>query len=263
MKNKTENLKIISVVRDHIVLSLEHFAVLTRRKREIFFKKLKDFIECYYKNSAVSNYFLNHSNLKKQIPILRKRCLSYEKNLERQYASQYLRGKKSNLNQYLLDYQKFLKKEGLMAGLKKASKIIVLGSGYLPGTAILLNKIFKAQCYCIDNDVEAVRSSKMLIKKMALEKEIFIMFGDATKYPLDGYNAIFVTGSCFPKKDIFTHIFNKKSNNTKIIYRRPLGLYKMWYAPSAPEDINKFKIIKKISHSDNYPFDSILLVKRH
>ena len=103
----------------------------------------------------------------------------------------------------------------------------------------------------------------MLIKKMALEKEIFIMFGDATKYPLDGYEAIFITGSSFPKKDIFTHIFNKKTNNTKIIYRRPLGLYKMWYVPSSPKDINKFKIIKKVSHSDNYPFDSILLVKRH
>lgn len=263
MKKTPGNLKIINIVRDYIVFNLKHFAVLSQNNKELFIKKLKDFIEYYYKNSAVSKYILNHKILKKQLPRLRKYCLLYEKNLEKKYVSQYLRGKKSNFNKYLQDYQEYIKKEGLMAGLKKTSKIIILGSGYLPGTAILLNKIFKTQCCCIDNDKKAVKTSRILIKKMTLENNIVIKHGDATTYPLDGYNAIFITGSSFPKKDIFTHIFNKKTNNTKIIYRRPLGLYKMWYVPSSSEDINKFKIIKKNSYEDSYPFDSVLLVKRH
>ena len=263
MKKTLKNLKAMDIIRDYIVFSLEYFSVLTKNKKAIFLKKLKEVIEYYYKDPDISNYILNHKNLKKRLLTLRKLCLLYEKNQEKQYVNQYLRGNKSKLIKYLQNYQKFIKKEGLMAGLKINSKIIVLGSGYLPGTAILLNKIFGIRCHCIDNDVNAVTKSRKLIKKMKLEDSISIKFGDATKYPLEDYNAIFVTGSSFPKKDIFAHIHNKKTNNTKIIYRRPLGLYKMWYTPSSLEDINKFRIIESIDHCNNYPFNSVLLTKRH
>ncbi len=261
MKKTKEQINVLSIIYDYILLNHAYFSIFSSNQRIKFFKKIKKFIDNYYKNSIVSNYILNHKILNKQLPAIRQLCLLYEKNLEKQYVNQTLLGNDSNLYRYIQPYQKFLNKEGLMAKMKDTSKIIILGSGYLPGTAILLNKIFKAKCTCLDNDIDAVKTSKKLINKLSLDKEISVEFGDATIYPLADYDVILVTGACFPKKDIFDHIL-KEVGNTKIIYRKPMGLYKMWYTPSSQDDINKFKIIKSIGYSGNYPFESVLLTKK-
>ena len=93
-----------------------------------------------------------------------------------------------------------------------------------------------------------------------MKNEIFPKFGDATTYPLKNYDALFVTGSCSPKKEIFNHIFDE-TEKSKIILRNPHGLYNLWYSSPSPQDICKFNIVENVDHSEDYPFDSLLLAK--
>ena len=81
MKKITTNFTARSIVRDYILFSLNYFNPLTSEKEAQFIKKLKEVIEHYYRNSTISNYILNHPDLKKRLPMLRKLCLSYEKKL--------------------------------------------------------------------------------------------------------------------------------------------------------------------------------------
>lgn len=258
MKDTNQTLKAIC---DYVLLYLDYYLAFSPKQNVIFFQKLEEFIKCYYRNRSFSDYILNVKMINHKLPLLRNLCLEYEKNLEKQYVVQSLGGNDSNLNKYIQPYQKFLKKEGLMAGVKDTSNIIILGSGYLPGTAIILTKIFKAKITCLDNDIDAVKSSGKLIKQLSLDNRIRVEFGDASVYPLTKYDVIIVTGSCFPKKDIFDHI-SMEAKDTKIIYRSPRGLYKMWYSPTTAEEINRFKIIEKLDHGKDYPFESVLLTKK-
>lgn len=257
----TEDINDVKMIRDDLVLHLGIFSDCTPVQKMRFLKKLKHFIDSHYQNSGISNYILNDKTIKKKLPALRKLCLVYEKNLEKQYVKACLGRNCSGLFSYVWAYEKFLKAEGALVGLTKSSKIIVLGSGYLPGTALLLAKIFKAKCLCIDHDKQAVANSKKLIKKLSLEKLISIKYGDATKFPLAGFDIIYVTGSCIPKKDIFEHILDE-IEDARIIYRNPLGLYNMFYTPSTCDEINRFKVLKNIHHGKGYPFDSVLLTTK-
>ncbi len=261
MKKITNKIKALSMIREHLQLHLRYFSVFSPDQRQKFISKLKEFIEFYYRNPVVSNYILNDTIIKKKLTTLRKLCLLYEKKLEKQYVKDCLKGDCIELNRYVQDYEKFLKTEGIIAGINGSSKIIILGSGYLPGTAMLLTKLFNVKCTCIDNDIEAIATSRKFIKSLSLDKKIYIEFGDATTYPLDHYDCIYVTGSCIPKQAIFDHIYNEV-NNAKIIYRKPFGLYKLFYTPSSSKEINKFSIVKTIDHGKNYPFDSVLLTKK-
>lgn len=260
MKNTTEKTKSLKIACEYILLHVDHFAVFSPIQRIKFHKVIGEFIESYYDNITISEYILNYQGIKKLLPTIRGLCLSYEKKLEKQLVNQFLQGEHDNLNNYVQEKQELLQIEGSMAELKNTSKIIVLGSGYLPGTALLLSKFFKANITCIDNDLESIDYSKKLIKKLSLESEIHIKFGDATTFPIDSYDAIFITGSCIPKKAIFNHI-NNETKKAKIIYRNPIGLYKLWYTPATSKDIEKFKILKRIDNCKEYPFDSMLLTK--
>lgn len=261
MKEIKEKIKALDILCEYILSHVECFTLYLPKLKSRFFQNLKTFIEDNYRKPIISGYILNNKKIKKELPALRKLFLEYEKKLEKQIVKKVLQGDNTSLNGYIQPYEKFLRKDGLMADVKETTKIVILGSGYLPGTALLFNKIFKVKCMCIDNDIDAVHTSRKLIKKLSLDQAITVKFGDATNYPLADYDLIILTGACFPKKDILDHV-QKTAEDAKIIYRDPQGLYKLWYVPTSPSEIRKFKIIKKINHGNNFPFDTILLVRK-
>jgi histidine 2-aminobutanoyltransferase len=150
--------------------------------------------------------------------------------------------------------------EGKMAKLEKNDKVIILGGGSLPLSALTYTKVFGVQCTCIDIDERAVITSRLLIKHLNLENKIEIQLGDAFEYALEGYDLILVV-CLLPKKEALRHVFAENAKS-KVIYRSAIGLYKLWYGKTSKEDIDQYRILKAINTDKRYAAASYLITPR-
>ena len=111
------------------------------------------------------------------------------------------------------------KKEIENFNLKGDKKILHIGCGAYPITAMILASIDNAKIVTIDNSHRSIKLAKKIIQKKNLENKIKAEYGDATKYPLNGFDTIIISGCSVPKIQVFNHIIKNAKSNSKIIIR--------------------------------------------
>ena len=104
-------------------------------------------------------------------------------------------------------------------GLLQHSKVLHIGCGPYPLTAIELATLLDIEIVGIDTNAKAVQQAKDLIRKRKLETKITIEQGDGTTYPVESFDVIIVSSCAHPKKTILTHLFTNAKTNTIIIVR--------------------------------------------
>ena len=118
-------------------------------------------------------------------------------------------------------------------------------------TAIVLTIEHKTKVTLIDNDLEAIKLSRAVIKKLGLGHMITILHaeGDSFKDYAD-FNVIFVAAlagaDSKQKKNIFKHIQKKASKNCHIIARSSWGKRKLLYRPLPRSIYSLFKPVIEI-----------------
>jgi precorrin-6B methylase 2 len=111
------------------------------------------------------------------------------------------------------------KKEIDNFNLKNDKKILHIGCGAYPITAMILSSIDNAKIVTIDRSHRSIKLAKKVIQKKKLENKIKAEYGDATKYPLNGFDTIIISGCSVPKIQVFNHIIKNAKSNSKIIIR--------------------------------------------
>jgi len=76
---------------------------------------------------------------------------------------------------YLLLYDELIDKEIKLAKIKSSDKILIIGSGSLPATCILIAQKTNAKIHGIDIDPVAIKKSTRFIKNISLDDLIEIM----------------------------------------------------------------------------------------
>jgi histidine 2-aminobutanoyltransferase len=211
-----------------------------------------------YTDPIFSKYVLNHHKIKPIASKIRSSWQAYERDFEKEFANKYLKGDSNSFKQHLKKNFNLVKREGLMAKLNDISDVLVLGGGAVPLTAIMYNKLFGCNVNCIDIDSEAISISKKLLEKLRI-KRISVEHQDATESPIKAYDLILVTTHCMPKREIFRHLF-EKIDKSKVIYRTPIGLFKLFYDETKKSDISGFKRIKSKINKGCF-IESVLLKK--
>jgi len=120
-------------------------------------------------------------------------------------------------------YEKFIgseyKKENNYIDMSKVKKVLHIGCGKYPISALILGENFDGGIVAIDNKYEVVEEASQVVKKKNLEDKIFIERGDGTNYPMDDFDVIIVSSCSVPKLDVLEHIFDSAKVDTKIIIR--------------------------------------------
>lgn len=137
-------------------------------------------------------------------------------------------------------------------------KLLFLGSGPLPLTAIILAQKYNIKSTLLDIDEEAVEISQRLIKKLGLSQMISIVKGDATHYKGYGdFEVIFVAALAGTdirlKTAIFKQIKTFSKKNSHIIARSAWGNRTLLYKPLSREIFSIFQPILKVD-----PYNSIV-----
>lgn len=140
-----------------------------------------------------------------------------------------------------------------MANITKNDKVLLIGCGIFPSESMLIAERTGAKVVGIDNSVNIVKIASKYVKKKGLSNLVKIEYGDGTKYPVNGFDVIFVAINVWPIDSVLKHISKNMKPDVKIMCK------------SSKNDITrvieteKFDIISKL---ENPQTQSFLLAKK-
>lgn len=128
-----------------------------------------------------------------------------------------------------LYYKNIIKREVRLAEIKPDDKILCIGGGPCPYTAIMLHQLTGAAVTVVDNNAACVQQSANLIKRLGLEKAIRIVYGEGEDIDCEGFTVIHLALQVSPKRKVLESLLERAGNGVKILVRRPKELVRRLY----------------------------------
>jgi len=152
---------------------------------------------------------------------------------------------KSRLAYYCISayYRMLVKREVCLAGINERDRVLCIGGGICPYTAILLNKYTKAHITVIDNNIECVEKARKFINRLGLNR-INIIYGDGEDICCHGYTVIHLAMQISPKELVLNKIMQKAQPGTRVLIRKPKKGVDKLYCKMAGQEMDFAKCIK-------------------
>ena len=163
---------------------------------------------------------------------------------------------------YLEIYEEMVEKELSMIKTSKEHLILVVGSGTLPATPIIIAHKTNAKITSIDIDEKAVKESNRYIRNLNLQDKINIIPGDGVDYPLKNFDIIFVLYGMRKQKEIIDHLSKNIKQSTKVIIRTILKDGKAKIDDNYLDLSEYFEIKNNVQSRGLGIVDSVLLEKK-
>ena len=176
------------------------------------------------------------------------KMLDFLKAVERQSASSRLLSEIYGR----LFYRKMVYGELNAANLNPEAKVLHIGCGFLPLTAIYLAKRgFKVTA--IDCETEAIKKARKLLEKYKLSKQIELIKMDGKEIDYAGYEAVWISLNVFPKHQILEKLSIQLPPGSKVVYRNPRGWLKLVYCVISPEGFlpHDYQLVKQPLHKQS------------
>ena len=147
-------------------------------------------------------------------------------------------------------------------GLKSSKKILHVGCGAFPITAMVFSEMDNAEIITIDSNVKSVKLANKIISKKKIDGKIRAEVGNGAGYPLDSFDLIVISGCSVPKIKVLKHVFQNTKPGCRIIVRESISTRDMML-----KFISSYGDIELVDNMVNYPFpsskwESFLLIKR-
>ncbi|MCH8518984.1 methyltransferase, partial [Candidatus Gracilibacteria bacterium] len=147
------------------------------------------------------------------------------------------------------------------------TKILFLGGGSLPLTAILLAKNYNVQCKVVDYDTEAVELGRKLIEKLGLEKNIQYVLADAYDYnDTERYDVCYIAALIWGDEDTQKKLLSHIKDTIQVQYfliRSSHGTRELLYRKVSLSLLRKYLDIEHIIHPKNHIINSIIIARNY
>ncbi len=174
-----------------------------------------------------------------RIALAQKLYEQFETNLETSFADFFLRGD-AQLKEYILydRFKRLIEAEIKLANIKASDRVLFIGSGPLPISAILIEQKTGAYVDCFDHSMEACEISKEIISKLALSEKIRVIHqsAESVELPTDNtagthghYDVIVVALLAQPKDQILHQLWRSVGPFPRIVLRYSEGNRKLIY----------------------------------
>lgn len=209
-------------------------------------------------------------SLVKELPELHRLCSAGEFEMEC-YWSQHLSTYSESLTQfpYYQHYQKLVaEEEKLLAKYcsAKQKRMLFVGSGPLPLSALLFAQNYKWQVDCLDKDEQAYLAGARFIHSQNTNGNIRCIHEDIYQYKQLRKYDIIVLGALVgsdheQKQEIMKHLATHTNAETKLLVRSAKGLRTLLY-PELKLEIIKFWKILEAKHPTNEVINSMVLLAK-
>ncbi len=167
---------------------------------------------------------------------------TYETLLEKAFVEAILRSSgdellgEGNLTQnYLNRYYNLVKNEVALAGITSDDKVLFIGSGPLPITAIEMVRQSGCEVDCIEKLPEMADISRAVIHHLGMTAKIRVYTTLGEKFPTDQYSVVLVGALAQPKQDIIDNIEGGSRSDVRLLTRTTEGLREFIYKSAAFE----------------------------
>lgn len=111
-----------------------------------------------------------------------------------------------------------LKEEVIMADITKNDRVLHIGCGFYPITAILLSNKTGASVTGIDRNQNAIQVAEKHLQKRNI-KNVEVKYGDGINYSGRNFDVIIITSSVTPIIKVLKNILKNSDKDCKIICR--------------------------------------------
>ncbi len=119
-----------------------------------------------------------------------------------------------------LYYTPMIKKEIRLAKVDHMSKVLFIGGGPLPMSALLLKRFTDAQITIVDCNSAVIKKAENVIKKSGVIIQVIHAYGQEVE--IKDYDTIIVAKQVVSQDCVLRHLINKANPKTKIILRHRL-----------------------------------------
>ena len=137
-------------------------------------------------------------------------------------------------------YIGLINNESQLAKFNENKTFVFLGSGPLPLTLIMFNKVFGCKCIGIEQQNDVAELSRNVLKRLNLDEDIEIVVGDETAIQSLNYDILMVAALAEPKERVFSNIWEYVDEKTPVIYRTYTGMRAILYSPVLEKDTRGF-----------------------
>jgi len=127
-------------------------------------------------------------------------------------------------------YRDVVQKEVVLAGINAGDRILCIGGGICPFSAILLHRETGAKVTVIDNCQECVALAKKMVKRLGLQGRVTVRHQEGERIPLADYSVVHFALQVFPMENVFNHVQYHAAPGTKMLIRRPKNELKNLYS---------------------------------
>ncbi|WP_181190512.1 nicotianamine synthase family protein [Bombilactobacillus bombi] len=137
--------------------------------------------------------------------------------------------KKNVIVPYFQRYIELVKDEQKHFKVKTHDKVLWIGSGPFPSSAMILNSIVGCHIDCIDISDAAVNNSRKLFKNLGLSNLINVIKANGTEIDSSHYDKIFIGVLASPINPIMENILEHSKRNVTLLKRVTYGLRNLIY----------------------------------
>lgn len=156
---------------------------------------------------------------------------AFETRLESVFAKRLTTGEIPDCGQYVLN-ERFLglvSSEIELASIGATDRVLFIGSGPFPITAILLTHLSGCRVDCYESEKEYSAISNQLISSIGLDSRIEVVNADDRQATYGNYSLVLVAVLARPKRRILGSIWKGAVPGTRVVCRTTAGLRRLFY----------------------------------
>ncbi len=118
-------------------------------------------------------------------------------------------------------YNEVIRNEIALAGISSADRVLNVGCGGIPFTAIQVARLTGAKVCAIDCDGDAVHAAERCIASMKLDGQVSIVESDGTGSLPSDFDVALVALQAEPKKELLENLFYYGGTSARLVFRSP------------------------------------------
>jgi precorrin-6B methylase 2 len=162
---------------------------------------------------------------------------------------------------YLKFYDNVVKEEAHLASISSRDQVLVIGSGSLPATPILIARHTGARVVTIDRDPTAVKIGTRFIHNINLDKQLTVAYGEGLTYPAKDFTVVFLMYGVKNTQAVIDSLPQRISDGCRVVIRLMSDEH---HHIVDPLDLtSRFTIKNQVHTTALGSFDTFLLEKKH